>query len=128
MILYTPELKAAFAHYPRNSPRGGPVIPVRDCHEAVQVLKQHGLPVSDTVGYTEFPVREYSSEWFNGRRDWISSYALIEAGTEKGMEQYPTCVNEIATYNPDFKTLTIHCHDDKPDIGRGHWKGYLKGL
>ncbi len=128
MILYTPELKALFAKYAKNSPRGSPVIPINYCSEAHRLLKSFGLPVSDTVA--SFQIKERDTRWDDRdrNRSWTASYVFIEEGTLNGCEQYPTCVREIASYNLMMNTLTIQCHDDNPEIGRWHWKGYLTGL
>ena len=118
-------LLAAFAPY-RNVCSLGDVA-VRNVPaplNALDILKKMGLNVSNQIVVAEFESPYWRYDWDGAKKEkFISSYHFLEAGTENQKNQ-----NNLATYNPTMNTLTIHYHDGKDHVGRGHWIGYAKKI
>lgn len=121
MIPYTPALEIAFAPFSRNF--GNVVITnVSAPINALQILLDLGLPIHKKIVVMEFesPYNTYTWEGLK-KEKFISSYQFLEEGTENDRNQ-----NNVATYNPAMKTLTIHWASGNAHVGRGHWIGYAK--
>ena len=122
MILYTQELKDKLSIYPKNGPRGNPVISSPAPFNAYDTLVELGLPVSKDVFYIQL---NYPNDYW-GDRGYISSYNFIEEGTKEGIDDDKKHMNCIATYMPMFNHLVINCREDNEYVGIKYWIGYAK--
>jgi hypothetical protein len=121
MIPATPALLETFAPYTRNF-GDVQITNVPAPINALGILLEMGLPVSKKIVVMELESPYLAYTW-NGleKEKFISSYQYLEEVTEDESIQ-----NNVATYNPAMKTLTIHYHNGKNVIGRGHNKNLAK--
>ena len=122
MITITPTMREKFSKYECNY---GDVV-IRNVPapiNAFNILLDMGLNVSPKIVVMEFDSRylRYGAYGSMEKEKFISSYQYLEMGTENDRIQ-----NNVATYNPEMETLTIHIRSLSEIVGRGHDKNLCK--